>query len=64
MARNQTDYAIRIYCIENNTTKRILAKKLALEYPTFLHKMRRGTFTEFETEQLKTIGVDFTVSYL
>jgi hypothetical protein len=64
MARNQIDFAISIYCKKNNVPKSELAFRLGMSAPSFYSRIRDESFTDFELNQLKQIGVNLTVSYI
>lgn len=57
MALNKTDYEIKVYQQYAGKTRTELAKHLALSIPTFTAKVRDETFTAFELQQLRELGV-------
>jgi hypothetical protein len=57
MAYNKTDFEIKLYQKAVKITRAELAEKMAMSIPTFITKIRTDSFTDFEKQQLRELGI-------
>lgn len=61
MIVNQTQFAIKVFQRKKKLTQAQIAEKMCMTLMSFNQKAKRDTFSDFERQQLETLGVDFSV---